>query len=344
MTESVMTNVPQVVIHGVNHATVDQVAAPEASPDDVIIKVEQCGICGSDLGYIAMGGLLGPGVPMRLGHELSGTVVEAGANVQHVAPGDRVVVNPVGNGKRIGNSGSEGGFTPLLLVCDAANDKQAVLKLPDALSFEQGAMVEPLSVSMHGVHQGQVAAEDRIVIFGAGPIGLGVVLVAQYYGVKDIVVVDLSGHRLEVARQLGATTFNADSGDLSAFLIEQYGSGEVMGMPMPAVDVYFEATGVGGVFQQIVDMAQTGARVVVLGVHKAPVEFDLVNLLIRELRISGSMAYPNEFPQVIDMLSSGGVDPSPLISHRFALSDFSTALATAQDQNQAIKVLVDCQR
>jgi threonine dehydrogenase-like Zn-dependent dehydrogenase len=101
---------------------------------------------------------------------------------------------------------------------------------------------------------------------------------------------------------------------------------------------------VGGVFQQIVGMAKMGARVVVVGVHKVPVEFDLVNLLIRELNISGSMAYPNEFPQVIDMLASGKVDPSPLISHHFALSEFPTALATAQDQSQAIKVLVDCQR
>ncbi|MEH6593439.1 MAG: zinc-binding dehydrogenase [Halioglobus sp.] len=338
-----MSDIPQVVIHGVNEVAIDEVTAPHAGPDDVIINVEQCGICGSDLGYIAMGGLLGPGVPMRLGHELSGTVVAAGINVHHVAPGDRVVMNPEGNGNRIGNSGSEGGFTPLLLVRGAAKDEQSVVRLPDSLSFEQGAMVEPLSVSMHGVHQGKVTDQDRIVIFGAGPIGLGVVLVAQYYGVQDIVVVDLSEHRLAVARALGATTFKADSGDLSAFLIDQYGSSEVMGMPMPAVDVYFEATGVGGVFQQIVGMAQTGARVVVVGVHKAPVELDLVNLLIRELHISGSMAYPTEFPQVIAMLMSGQVDPSPLISHRFPLSEFPSALATAQDQGQAIKVLVDCQ-
>ncbi|MEH6581017.1 MAG: zinc-binding dehydrogenase [Halioglobus sp.] len=339
-----MSNIPQVMIQGVNEISIAEVEAPHAGPDDVIIKVEQCGICGSDLGYIAMGGLLGPGVPMRLGHELSGTVVEAGINVHHVAPEDRVVMNPEANGNRIGNSGPEGGFTPLLLVRGAAIDEQSVLRLPDSLSFEQGAMVEPLSVSMHGVHQGKVVAEDRIVIFGAGPIGLGVVLVAQYYGVQDIVVVDLSDHRLAVARALGATTFKADSGDLAAFLIDQYGSSEVMGMPMPAVDVYFEATGVGGVFQQIVGMAQTGARVVVVGVHKAPVELDLVNLLIRELHISGSMAYPTEFPQVIAMLTSGQVDPSPLISHRFPLSDFPNALATAQDQGRAIKVLVDCQR
>ena len=97
----------------------------------------------------------------------------------------------------------------------------------------------------------------------------------------------------------------------------------------------------GEIVEERVDVVV--ARIVVVGVHKAPVELDLVNLLIRELHISGSMAYPTEFPQVIAMLTSGQVDPSPLISHRFPLSEFPTALATAQDRGQAIKVLVDCQ-
>jgi len=335
--------ISQAFVVEVDQVAVQQVEAPVAGPDDVIIEVQQCGICGSDLAYVAMGGLLGPGVPMRLGHELSGTVVEAGSNVQHVVQGDRVVMNPEANGNRIGNSGSEGGFTPLLLIHGAANDPQAVTKLPDSLNWEQGALVEPLSVSMHGVHQGRVTAEDRAVVFGAGPIGLGVVLVLKYYGVKDIVVVDLSEHRLSVARALGAETFKADGGDLSAFLMERHGSAEVMGMPVSATDVYFEATGAGAVFEQIVNLSRMGARIVVLGVHKAPVEFDLINLLIRELTVTGSMAYPVEFPQVIEMLTSGKVDPSVLVSHRFPLSEFNEAFQAAQDQAQAIKVLVDCQ-
>jgi len=335
--------ISQAFVVEVDRVAVQQVEAPVAGPDDVIIEVQQCGICGSDIGYVAMGGLLGPGVAMRLGHELSGTVVEAGSNVQHVSLGDRVVMNPEANGNRIGNSGSEGGFTPLLLIRGAANDPQAVIKLPDSLDWEQGALVEPLSVSMHGVHQGRVTAEDRAVVFGAGPIGLGVVLVLKYYGVKDIVVVDLSEHRLSVARELGAETFKADEGDLAAFLLERHGSAEVMGMPVPATDVYFEATGAGVVFDQAVNLSKVGARIVVLGVHKAPVEFDLINLLIRELTVTGSMAYPIEFPQVIEMLTSGKVDPSVLVSHRFPLSEFNEAFQTAQDQGQAIKVLVDCQ-
>jgi len=335
--------ISQAFVVDVDQVAVQQIEVPVAGPDDVIIEVQQCGICGSDLGYAAMGGLLGPGVPMRLGHELSGTVVEAGSNVQHVARGDRVVMNPEANGNRIGNSGAEGGFTPLLLIRGAANDPQAVTKLPDTLNWELGALVEPLSVSMHGVHQGRVTTEDRAVVFGAGPIGLGVVLVLKYYGVKDIVVVDLSEHRLAAARELGAETFKADDGDLSAFLLERHGSAEVMGMPVSGTDVYFEATGAGAVFDQAVNLSKMGARIVVLGVHKVPVEFDLINLLIRELTVTGSMAYPVEFPQVIEMLTSGKVDPSVLVSHRFPLSEFTKAFQTAQDQGQAIKVLVDCQ-
>ncbi len=338
-----MKEMPLVQIHGINKISIDSVKTPVAGVDDVVVQVAQCGICGSDLGYIAMGGLLGPGTPMPLGHELSGTVVQAGGNIRHLKIGDRVVVNPEGNTNRIGNSGPEGGFAPYLLVRGAAIDENCITLLPDSLDFELGALVEPLSVSMHAVHQGQAKAKDRAVVFGAGPIGLGIVMVLRYYGLEHIVVVDMAAQRLAMAEQLGATAFKADAGDLSKFLRDRHGTEEVMGMPVPASDVYFEATGVGTVFQQIGQLAKTGARAVIVGVHKKPVELDLVNVLIRELNIIGAMAYPDEFSQVIEMLASGRVDARPLISHRYPLSDFDTALATATAGNEAIKVLVDCQ-
>jgi len=334
---------PQLRIHAVDRVQLDTVAIPRPGPDDVLVRVANCGICGSDLGYIAMGGLLGPGTPMPLGHELAGTVVAAGANVTATAVGERVVVNPEGNINRIGNSGPEGGFAPYLLVRGVALDGNCLLRLPDSLSMEQGALVEPLSVAMHGVHQGRAATTDKAVIFGAGPIGLGVLLVLRYSGLADVVVVDRAAHRLGLARQFGATTFEAGSGDLAAFLMEQHGTADVMGMPVPASDLYFEATGATAVFNQAVQLARTGARLVVLGVHKTTVQLDLVNVLIRELSIIGSMAYPREFPQVIAMLESGLVDASALVSHRYPLSRFDEALATARDPNRAIKVMVDCQ-
>ncbi|WP_062261778.1 zinc-dependent alcohol dehydrogenase [Endozoicomonas arenosclerae] len=337
-----MRQMPQVRIHGQNKVQLDWIDRPVAGPDDVIVQVEQCGICGSDLGYIARGGL-GADSPMPLGHELAGTVLEAGDKVRHVRVGDRVTVNPEANGNGIGNYGPEGGFAPLLKVRGASEDEQAVMPLPEGMSFETGALIEPLSVAMHAVHQGQAKAQDRAVIFGAGPIGLGILQVLSYYGLKEVVVVDRSRYRLGVAESLGAVPFQADSGDLSAFLQERHGVTKLMGMPVPDSDLYFEATGAGAVFQQAVSLSKRGGRLVVVGVHKEPVQLDLVNVLIRELTITASMAYPDEFPRVIEMLESGKVHPQSMISHRFALQDFDEALDTARDPESAIKVMVNCQ-
>ena len=334
---------PLVQIHGVDDVRIDTVEKPTVGSGDILVRVSLCGICGSDLSYISLGGL-GLTQPMPLGHELTGTVEELGEGVTGLKVGDRVVVNPMANANSIGNGGSEGAFAPYLLVRNVVQGNDAVLKVPDELSPEQAAMVEPLSVALHGCHQGGAQAADSAVIFGAGPIGLCVALCLKHIGLKSVVVVDLSEYRLKMAERIGAIPFQAGSGDLAQFLLEQHGAGEVMGMPAPGTDIFFEATGAAPVFEQIVNTARTGARVVVLGVHKAPVQMDLTNLLMRELKITGSMAYPDEFPEVIAMLRSGTVDVTPLISHRFPLSEFDTALARAKDGAGAIKVMIDCQQ
>ncbi|MEP5569520.1 MAG: zinc-binding dehydrogenase [Halioglobus sp.] len=335
--------IPLVRVHGVGDVRLDDIDKPKPTEDDVLIEVSLCGICGSDLGYIGMGGL-GMIHPMPLGHELVGTVAEVGARVQHLRSGDRVVVNPMAAGNSIGNGGAEGAFTPYLLVRNAAVDEAAVVKIPDSLSADQAAMVEPLSVALHGCHQGRASAQDNAVIFGAGPIGLCVALCMKHLGLHKVVVVDQSDHRLAAAESIGAIPFKAGSSDLAKFLTEQHGQSALMGMPVPATDIYIEATGAKAVFEQITSTAKTGARVVVLGLHKQPVQLDLANVLMRELNITGSMAYPSEFPEVIDMLSDGKLDLDPIISHRFPLSRFGEAIDRAGDPNAAIKVLIDCQR
>lgn len=152
-----MTTMPQVRIHGVDDVRVDTVAKPAVGADDVLIEVGLCGICGSDLGYVGMGGL-GLTHPMPLGHELVGTVAEVGANVAGLPVGQRVVVNPMGGGSSIGNGGPEGGFAPYLLVRGAA---QSIYPVPTEFTAEQAAMVEPLSVALHGCHQGHAGPADR---------------------------------------------------------------------------------------------------------------------------------------------------------------------------------------
>ncbi len=340
---TITASMPLVQIHGIDDVRLDTVAKPVCGENDVLVAVQNCGICGSDLGYIAMGGLLGPGKPMPLGHEMSARVLEVGTGVSGVSIDDRVVINPMEVDPPIGNMGSEGGFAPYLLVRDVASHPEALHAIPDSLDDEQAALVEPLSVGMHGVHRGEVTANDKVVVFGAGTIGLSIAMVLLHYQVKDVVIVDTSKPRLVKAAELGLHTHCVGEGDLSAFLQQHHGIVSSYGMPIPATDVYLEATGVGAVFEQMVSLAKTQARLVVVGVHKAPAAIDLVSVLSKELSIRGAMAYPDEFPAVIDMLASTSFDPAHLITHRYPLSQFHDALAMARDTEQAVKVMIDCQ-
>lgn len=338
-----MATIPLVQIHGVDDLRLGQVASPRCGPDDVVVQVSECGICGSDLSYLAMGGLTGPDTPMPLGHELWGVVSETGANVCTVDEGDRVVVQPLGNGSNIGNGGTEGGFSPRLLVRDVARFPDSVHKLPANVPLAYGALVEPLSVAQHGANRVDAAAGDKAVIFGAGPIGLSLLLVLAYRGLEDIVVVDLSEKRLDTARALGAHTLRGDDAELAGKLIELHGSASFFGMPMPGSTVFFEATGVKTVFEGIIDRAGPGSRVCLTGLHKQAATVDLMMLLAKEVSVIPAMGYQQEFGEVIDMLASGKVDPTVMVTHHFPLSDIQAAFATARDSHNAIKVMIDCQ-
>jgi len=338
-----MTTIPLARIHGIDDLRLDRAPPPLCGPDDVVVEVRECGICGSDLGYLAMGGLTGPKTPMPLGHELWGVVSEIGANVIHVATGDRVVVQPLSNGNNIGNGGTEGGFSPLLLVRNAARDPGSTVRLPPEFPQAYGALVEPLSVAQHGANRVAANATDKAVIFGAGPIGLSMAQVLNYRGLRDIVVVDLSDRRLDTARALGAIALRADDPLLPQKLVEHHGTSNFFGMPMPGSTVFFEATGVRAVFERIVAMAGPGSRICLTGVHKEAATVDLVMLLAKEVDIIPAMGYDREFDEVIAMLQSGQLDPTVMVTHHFPLSEIGAAFAMARNPQHAIKVMIDCQ-
>jgi len=338
-----MTPIPLARIHAADDLRLDLTRPPKCGADDLVVRVSECGICGSDLGYLAMGGLLGPGKPMAIGHELWGFVSETGANVTHVVPGDRVVVQPMCNDNKIGNGGSEGGFSPYLLVRNAALDPGSTPKLPAELPQAYGALVEPLAVAQHGANRVAARADDKAVIYGAGPIGLSLLQVLKYRGLSDIAVVDMSERRLQVAGTIGAVPLRGDDSQLLPKLLELHGSASFFGMPMPGSTVWFEATGVRTVFESIVNSAGPGSRICLTGVHKEPATVDLTMLLAREISIIAAMGYDREFEEVIAMLQSGEIDPAVMVTHHFPLSDIRAAFAMARDPANAIKVVIDCQ-
>lgn len=328
----------QVNIHGPGDVRLDPAREPAAGANDIILRTAACGICGSDLSYIDMGGILvAPGGTMPLGHEFAGTVATVGHAVRGIVPGQRVVVDPM---LEIGNGGPEGAFTPRLLVRNARLGVN-VHALPDDLPLERAALVEPLAVARHAVNNAAVSAHDKAVVYGAGCIGLGAVVSLRHQGVREIAVIDLSDERLRRARELGATlTLNPRRDDVLAGLRAAHGASEVYGSPLTASSVFIEASGAEAAFTEIVRIAPFAARVIVVSLHKKPAPIDLSLVMMKELAIRGAIAYPKEFPEVIEMLRDPAIDVAPIISHRFRLQDFMQALATARDTDASAKVMI----
>ena len=330
-------------IHGPGDARLDTVAPPEVGPNDVLMRVGACGICGSDLGYIRRGGVgrrtASDEAPLPLGHEAAGVVIEAGSAVKGIKPGMRVALNPMTPSGAIGSGASEGAFTERLLV-RGAQAGVTLYPMPDEMDFEVAALVEPLSVSLHGIHRGQVRPGDKAVVFGAGPIGLGMVLWLGLIGVTDVVSVDLSPSRLERARSLGATaTIVAGEGSLRKGLAELHGRSHTPLGDLVGTDVYFDAAGARTIVPSVISMAKPDARLVITAVYSQPVEIDLSHFLTREMHITSAMGSPTEFPEVIDMLVQHGDVARKMISHRLGFDDIISALDVARSLESG-KVMV----
>jgi len=330
-----------VVIHGPGDVRLDPADMPLPGPDDVVVKVAACGICGSDLTYVKLGGVAGPDGPMPLGHEMAGTVAAVGAKVTGVREGQRVIVNPYAN--MIGNGGTEGAFSDYLLLRNALADPDNLLMIPDNVSMEHAALAEPLAVALHGVNRAEPKPGQKIVVFGAGPIGLGAVVGLRRRGVEDIVVVDYSPFRLERALRLGArATINPAEHDVRQRLGELHGTHHhfISGTDVVNTEAFIDMAGAAAVIPSILGMCRMGARIVVTAVYSEPIPIDMRLMLAKEATLTTAIGYPTEFREILDMLSDHAVDLEPMISHRFSFDNFNNAFETARNAQSSAKVMV----
>jgi 2-desacetyl-2-hydroxyethyl bacteriochlorophyllide A dehydrogenase len=332
--------VKQVRLHGPEDVRLDDVPEPAPGPRDVVVRVAACGICGSDVGYVKLGGVAGPPRrPLPLGHELAGVVEAVGAEVAGVRVGARVVVHPGAAGNRIGNGGPEGGFAPRLLVRNAAAGGN-LFEIPASLSFETAALAEPLGVGMNAALRSEARAGEKAVVFGAGPIGLAAVATLADRGVADVIAVDLSDRRLALARRLGAhAVLNPAQDDVWKEIRARHGESPVLGAPMAGSDAYIEASGAPAVIGEILQHAKGEARLSVVALHRAPVPVSFLLVMMKQLTLRGAMEYPEDFGATLALLARR--DLSPMITHRFVLARFAEALAVARDASASGKVMIE---
>jgi threonine dehydrogenase-like Zn-dependent dehydrogenase len=333
--------VKAVFVHSPQQFSLNEVADPVLGDDDALVRVGACGVCGSDLAYIASGvtGFGKPKLgPSALGHESAGEVVAVGRNVTGVRLGQRVAINPIDFvvGTTIGNGGPEGAFADVVRVTNADRPGR-LLSLPDGLDFEIAALAEPMGVALHTVRRSGAGPESRVVVLGVGPIGLGAVIWLKHHGVRHIVAVDLSHERLERARRFGADeVVVAGRDDLGERLREWHGTAR---RGYADTDIYIDAAGAPSALAEVIDIAKFGARLTVVAVYKQPVLMDLSAMLHKEMVLTTSVAYPTELGEVIEFLGANRTTMRDYISDRFPLSSFDAAIERARQAGSA-KVMV----
>ena len=327
-------------IHGVGDVRLDEYERPQAGPNDVVVRMKATGICGSDLSYIKFGGMPAePGGTTALGHEGAGEVTEVGAAVAGIAVGQAVIINPMMTPSFIGSGGPEGAFTEELLVREALLGEN-ILPIPDGISYEIAALCEPLAVAMHGVNRAEVKAGDKVVIYGCGPIGLGMIVWLVDRGVTDVVALDLAPERRERAMALGArAAFDPTQCDLRAELMALHGEARSFNRHGPATDAYIDAAGAPNILTDVIKLAKWHARMVITAAYMRPIEFPVGQMLTSEMTITTAVGYPSEMPDVIAAMPRLKDKLATLISHRLPFDRVIEGLDVAATP-QSAKVMI----
>ncbi|GHU66046.1 threonine dehydrogenase [Clostridia bacterium] len=329
------------IYYGVKDLRVEEIPDPVCGLRDVVVRSVRTGICGSDLkGYFISGMLSGNFPGREIGHEMAGRVVEAGSEVEGIRVGDKVFVNPV-TSTIPGESDMMGGFSEYVRVPDAKVDHNIYL-LPDSMSYDEGALIEPFAVGTRGKNVPGAKSGDHVVIYGAGGIGLGCASALLAQGIRPVVVVRHNKRR-EFLERMGAIVCNIKEVELLKFLEETFGiSVHRLGYPAVDVDIVVDCAGGVNVFDDFVQMRKIGSRLSLVATASEPMPVQTGRIMSAEAHIMGSCSYMHsDLVEVIDILANKKSLMPETITHHFPLADINEAFETANNHDIAIKVLVD---
>jgi (R,R)-butanediol dehydrogenase/meso-butanediol dehydrogenase/diacetyl reductase len=340
--------------HGRGDLRLDDVAEPGARPGEAVLRVAYCGICGTDLHEFGHGPnmirtgphpLSGEAPPMTLGHEMSGVVTGLGSGAPGLSVGDRVTIDPClrcgecrwclrgeyhicARGGSVGLA-SAGGFAPYVRVPLAC-----VVRIPDGVGDREAALAEPLAVGLHAIRRAGVSAGDSVLVLGAGPIGVAALVAARLAGAAQLFVSEPNPVRAERAAALGATaTFDPTTADVRREVFLRTGR--------IGPDVVVEATGRPELVELAVTSVRRGGHVALAGISDSRIDVDLRQIVLFERSVSGCLGYNFDIPRVLDLMATGRLDASSLVT---AVRPLSQAVETfaelTADRGRHLKVLL----
>ncbi|MHC4479467.1 MAG: NAD(P)-dependent alcohol dehydrogenase [Planctomycetota bacterium] len=321
-----------------------EIPVPRPGPRDVLVAVKSVGVCGSDVHYYEHGRIADFVVeePIILGHECAGEVVEAGSEVRSLRPGDRVALEPGIPCRHCPRclSGRYNLCADVTFMATPPHDgafceyvvspEDFAYKLPDSISTEVGATVEPLAVGLHAVRRVAVRPGEKVVVLGCGPIGLLAIAAACAAGASQVVATDLVPLRLEAAARMGASrTLDVRQEDVAESLRDW-------------ADVVLDCVGLEATLAQALDVARRGGRLGWIGLASDVASLPVGKAHVKELTVSGVFRYANVYERAVNLLASGRIDTSPIITHRFRFPQVPEAVEfAATNREAALKTMVN---
>lgn len=327
---------------------IEQEDIPTIKDDEVLVKIEYVGICGSDVHYYEYG-RIGDYVvdkPIILGHECAGTVVEVGKDVSSHKIGDRVALEP---GRTCGKcwyckTGRYNLCRDVVFMATPPVDgafaeyvaypADMAFKLPDNVSTMEGALVEPLAVGIHAANQAEVRLGQSVAILGAGCIGLMAFKAVKAMGAGDVYMTDTIDTRLQFAAKLGALAFNARDKDIVAAILGLTSGG--------GSDIVIETAGAAASTRQTIDIVRRGGTIVLVGlVPEGEVSLNVARLIDKEAQIKTVFRYRNIYPSAIKAIADGKIDVKSMVTHTFDFADVKQAFDYVIDnKSEVIKAVV----
>lgn len=328
---------------GANDIRVEERQKPFPRKGEVLIKVREAGICGTDL-MIYTGKFPRSRPPLTLGHEFAGEVVATGDIPSDLKSGDRVVVNPlISCGRcvsckmgfphvcvqlRLIGVDTDGSFAEFVRV-----SWEKVYRIPSDCSFETGALIEPIAVALHGVARSCCEVGDQVVVLGAGPIGLLLAMISKTAGASKVIVTEVLRYRLELAEKFGFDVIDSSRLDvLKEVLGKTNGTG---------ADIVFEAAAVPQTASQLVSLVRPRGRIIIVGLYKQPPAIDLLTVNFKEEEIIGSRVYSErDFERAVHLAGSGRLHIEHLITHRLDLQNIKEGFRLLEHGKDVMKVML----
>lgn len=338
-------------IHGKGDLRVEYLPIPEPEENCVQIRMTSVGLCHTDVHLYDEGRVdhITIEKPMIIGHEISGTVSKLGPGVQELCVGDRVAIDPCRpcghcrqcqkdqsnlcvNMKLSGVIKMDGGFANYMTT-----PAWTCHKLPDNVSLEEGAMMEPLSVGVNAVRRARMEAGDSVIVIGAGPVGLFTMQCAKALGARKVMMVDINEPRLELAKKLGADIIFKPTHKEDPKL-----AGEELKLALgEEADLCIECSGARGTVDASIHACRPGGTVMMVGFGDMAMYAHIGMAAVREIDILGAFANVNNYPECISLVAAGKVDVKSAISHRLPLEKVKEGMELIR-KGESIKVVIDC--